>query len=478
MNPEVPAPGAGGASDTHHLRATAHDKIPRIEPPDRPIPAAFGTAVAGLIEQVGQRLRPNHPRIAWTFARCYRNALATTSEELGDGTTFVSAGDIPNMWPRDAVGQFRPYVRLARADPALARVIRGVIRRLLAYILIDPYANAFNKQPDGYHYWPDDRPVPGPWIRERKWALDSFGMTLQLLKDYLHATRDRELCDATLHEALRAMVDVMQTEQDHDRRSAYTFERDDPDHPGDTLAFGGRGTRSNFTGMVWSAFRPSDDPCTFGYHIPSNMMAADGLGCLAECASRAYGDEELAGRARRLEQDIRFGIETYGVVDHPRFGRIYAYETDGFGNYLLMDDANYPSLLSIPYLGYRPASDALYRRTRAFVLSADDPCYVEGSQARGMGSAHPYNPAPDRYVWPLGLIMQGLTAASPLEQWSMIEILVATTAGTGYMHEAFHADHPEQFIRAWCPWSNSLFGELVLRWLSQDGAGLNLWEES
>jgi uncharacterized protein len=451
------------------LRATPHDKIPRIDPPDRPIPAAFGGAVPRLIEQVQEQLDRSYPRLAWTFARCYGNALATATTALDDGTTFMSAGDIPNMWPRDAVEQVRPYLRLAGGDPALRGVIAGVIRRLLAYILIDPYANAFNMQPDGTHYWPEDRPSPGPWIRERKWALDSFGFTLRLMKDYQEATGDCALYDAAAHEALCVMVKVMETEQDHDHRSSYAFERNDPEHPGDTLPFGGRGTRSNFTGMIWSAFRPSDDPCTFGYHIPSNMLAAVGLGYLAECASAVYGDEDLAGRARRLERDIRFGIETYGVVDHPRCGQIYAYETDGFGHYLLMDDANYPSLLSIPHLGYRPATDGLYRRTRAFALSRYDPYYIEGSQARGMGSAHPYNPAPDRYIWPIGLIMQGLTATSPVEQWGIIEMLAATTAGTGYMHEAFDANDPKQFLRAWCPWSNSLFGELVLRWLAGSG---------
>jgi len=173
-----------------------------------------------------------------------------------------------------------------------------------------------------------------------------------------------------------------------------------------------------------------------------------------------YDDAPLAAEANALRQEINFGIQTYGLVDHPKYGRMYAYETDGFGNYTLMDDANVPSLLSIPYLGYRPAADPIYQNTRAFVLSRDNPCYFEGTQARGIGSPH----TTPGFVWPISLIMQALTAVDRAEKDALLMMLLNTTAGTNYMHESFDPSQPDRFSRPWFAWANSLFGEFVIDW--------------
>jgi len=202
----------------------------------------------------------------------------------------------------------------------------------------------------------------------------------------------------------------------------------------------------------------------FGYNIPGNMFAVVALGHVITFARDIYGDQHLAKRAAQLQGEIAYGVETYGIVDHPRFGRIYAYETDGFGNYNFMDDANVPSLLAIPYLGYRSADDPVYQRTRAFVLSDANPFYVNGTYTRGVGSPH----TPTGHVWPLGMIMQGLTATQRSEQDAIMAMLVNTTAGTNVMHESFHPDHPEQYTRPWFAWANSLFGEFVMRWSGID----------
>jgi meiotically up-regulated gene 157 (Mug157) protein len=259
----------------------------------------------------------------------------------------------------------------------------------------------------------------------------------------------------------QAIIALMETEQHHAERSEYRFERLEPSPPSDSLPFDGRGTRVNFTGMIWSGFRPSDDACRFGYLVPANMLAVVVLGYLATMAREIYDDAELAERASKLQTEIEFGIQTYGVVEHPRFGRIYAYETDGFGNYNLMDDANVPSLLAIPYMQYRPADDPMYVRTRRFVLSKSNPYYFQGRAARGVGSPH----TPQNYIWPIALSMQGLTATSREEQDEVLDLLVGTTAGTNYMHESFDADDPTQFTRPWFAWANSLFSEFLLHYL-------------
>ena len=418
-----------------------------------------------FVRTIETRLAAVHPRLAAMFGQCYRNTIDTTTERLDDGGTFVFTGDIPAMWLRNSSAQVRPYIRLAAKSAGLQQLLKGLIWRQAQCVVVDPYANAFNKSANGRGHTTDLTDM-NPWVWERKYELDLLCYPIQLCQDYWAATGDRSVFTEIVHQMLRRAVEVMCIEQHHERSSRYTFHRPDAPVPQDTLPFAGRGTSTNYTGMVWSGFRPSDDACTFGYLIPANMFAVVVLGHLAEFAEHIYNDAMLAGRARRLREEIEYGIQTYGMVEHPRHGRIYAYETDGFGNYSLMDDANVPSLLSIPYLGYRAADDPAYRRTRAFVLSHDNPYYAEGRLARGVGSPH----TPAGYIWPIALAMQGLTSSDPGERRELLDMLADTTADTRYMHESFDPDHPEHYTRPWFAWANGLFGEFAASWaLEQAG---------
>jgi meiotically up-regulated gene 157 (Mug157) protein len=192
--------------------------------------------------------------------------------------------------------------------------------------------------------------------------------------------------------------------------------------------------------------------------MPANMFAVVVLRYLAEIASEVLNDSELEGDSRALAHEIEEGIRKFGVVEHTEYGTIYAYETDGLGLYNLMDDANVPSLLSIPYIGYASAEDPVYQNTRRFVLSTDNPYFYQGKYAEGIGSPH----TPDRYIWHIALAIQGLTASDKEEKNRLLELLAATDAGTGMMHEGFHADDPEKYTREWFSWANMLFCELIL----------------
>ncbi|WP_152393311.1 glycoside hydrolase family 125 protein [Paenibacillus guangzhouensis] len=404
------------------------------------------TSIYDRIDMIKKKFSTSQPELVEMFRKCYPNTLETTVELLSDNTTFVITGDIPAMWLRDSSAQVRPYIAASREDEDLQRMIRGLIHRQAQYILLDPYANAFNKEPDGSGHQTDITEM-GPHIWERKFELDSLCYPVQLAKDYWEATRDTKLFNDTLHEALCLIVQTMQTEQHHNEKSPYSFERS-AEHrvlPSDTIPFRGRGTRTNYTGMIWSGFRPSDDACKFGFLVPANMFAVVVLGHIIEFATEIYLDFELESYARQLRDEIEFGIQTYGIFHHPFHGPIYAYEIDGFGNYNLMDDANVPSLLSIPYLGYRAADDSVYRNTRAFVLSQNNPYYYEGKYARGVGSPH----TPEGYVWHIGLIIQGLTSVYQDERDEIIQMLLQTTAETGFMHESFDPQQPKTFTRPW-----------------------------
>ena len=418
-------------------------------------------SISATLEKASQRLAAM-PGAVETFARCFVSTIETTTEVLDDGTTFVITGDIPAMWLRDSSAQVRHYLPLAKHDPDLRRVIEGLIKRQVQCILIDPYANAFNREPNG-RCFSVDRTESGPWIWELKYEVDSLCNSLQLAYLYWQATGITTIFDESFREAVNNTLRLWQTEQRHGEQSPYYFERTDCPES-DTLKNEGHGTPVNYTGMTWSGFRPSDDACMYGYLVPSNMFAVVVLGYVAQIAEQVYRDDALKRTAEELRQQIDAGIQAYGIVEHPKYGRIYAYEVDGFGHHNLMDDANVPSLLAIPYMGYAGKDDPIYRNTRKFLLSADNPYYYEGKYARGIGSPH----TPAGYVWPISLSMQALTSDDPAEVEELIRMLLATDAGTGFMHESFDPDDPTRFTRDWFAWANSLFGEMVYRYLGLD----------
>jgi len=389
---------------------------------------------------------------AQMFRQCFLNTLDTTLTQDEDGTVFVITGDIPAMWLRDSTAQVTHYVRFA-GNPPIDTLIRGLIERQMRYILLDPYANAFNREANGAK-WSEDRPAQSPWVWERKYEIDSLCHPVQLSFAYYQKTADRSLFTEAFRKALAQIIDIFTTEQHHEE-SPYFFERDNCP-PSDTLPHEGRGEPVAYTGMTWSGFRPSDDACRYGYLIPANLFACVTLERIAFFA-KEMGNDALELRALNLLQEIREGLCRHATVDHPEFGRIYAYETDGIGHYHLMDDANVPSLLSLPYLGVCEKADPLYLSTRAFVMSRENPYYYEGRFACGVGSPH----TPEGFIWPISLCMQALTAVDDQEIGRCLRLLFSTHAGTGFMHESFDPEQPERFTREWFAWANSLFGELI-----------------
>lgn len=424
----------------------AHITMTSFELPD---------AVKAVLEEADRRLQ-HRPKLAQQFRNCFPNTLETTTKLLDDGTTFVITGDIPALWLRDSVEQLMHYVPLCGEDEKLQDIISGLIRRHMFYLSIDPYANAFNETANDWHWDPADETEMGPWVWERKFELDSLCFTIRLAYHYWKASGSTDLFDSGFKQGLRTIYELWRTEQRHMEESPYRFTR--RNCPAiDTIRNRGMGMPVSYTGMIWSGFRPSDDACELHYNIPANMFVVVCLRQMQEMVRFVYRDMAFAEELAVMEEEVQHGIELYGMYRHPQHGLIYAYETDGFGNYCLMDDAGTPSLLSMPYLGYCTPDDPTYLRTRQFILSTENPFYFEGEAASGMGSPH----TPPDYVWHMGLSMQGLTASTNEEMLAMIDMLEATDADTGYMHEGFHADDPHTFTRPWFAWSNSLFSNLV-----------------
>ncbi|MBQ8187750.1 MAG: glycoside hydrolase family 125 protein [Clostridia bacterium] len=398
------------------------------------------------------------PKIAEMFPATYLNTIETTVK-LDENGAFVITGDVPAMWLRDSSAQVRHYLPLTKDDPEIRSLVASLVKRQALCIINDPYANAFNRTGDELTHWglSDRTENNNPMAWERKYEVDSLCYPVNLAYHFWKASGTADHLDETFKKACETVLDTFETEQYHAEKSKYWFTRTNCP-PTDTLRNDGKGPPVAYTGMTWSGFRPSDDACDYHYLIPSEMFASVILGFMTEIAREIWNDGELEARAAKLKAEIDAGIEKYATVEHPEFGRIYAYETDGLGNHNLMDDANVPSLLSLPYLGYCAADDEIYANTRRFILSPANPYYFEGTAAKGIGSPH----TPKNYIWHVSLAMQGLTTTDPEELNCLLDLFETTTAGTGLMHEGFHVDNPDKFTREWFAWANSIFAEFVI----------------
>lgn len=420
-------------------------------------PAALDARIARYAERL-----KDHPKLCTLYKNCCAHTVETALEMCEDGTVFVLTGDIPAMWLRDSTAQVTHYLPLAR-DAEMGALIEGVLRRQLMYIAIDPYANAFNREPNG-HGHDTDLPRQGPWVWERKYELDSLCYPIRLLYLYYKESGRCELILEKLEETARILLALWRTEQHHFEKSPYRFTRQVVYVPWDTIYNNGMGEPVAYTGMTWSGFRPSDDGCAYGYLTASEMFAVVVLGYMSEMLRDVCKNEELARECEALRLEIREGIQKYCVVTHEKYGKIYTCETDGMGHYSMIDDANIPSLLSIPYIGYSDAEDEIYQNTRRFLLSHDNPFYFEGKYARGIGSRH----TAEGHVWHMALVMQGLTALSAEEKREMLAMIASTDAGKGYLHESFHVDDPQNYTREWFTWPSSLFAEFVERCVDEN----------
>jgi len=394
-----------------------------------------------------------YPDLWEMFQQCFLNTIETTVKQE-EGDTFVITGDIPAMWLRDSTAQVLHYLRFANQD-VIAEMLEGLLARQVDCILRDPYANAFNKEPSAYKPY-DDTPRAGEWVWERKYEIDSLCYPIWLAEKYFDKTGRTGFLNERFGSMMHRVVDVFRLEQNH-AESEYRFVRKNCP-PSDTLTNDGKGEPVAYTGMTWSGFRPSDDACKYGYLIPSNLFAVRVLKSVVKLAKQ-MGDDLLAKEAEALGDEIAVGIQKYGVVEHSQLGKIYAYEADGLGNVNLMDDANVPSLLALPYLEVCSKEDEIYRNTRAFVLSRENPFFYQGSLAEGVGSPH----TPPGFIWPIALCVQAMTSTDVDEIAHLLNMLMTTHAGTGFMHESFHPDKPEYYTRSWFAWANSMFGEMLYR---------------
>lgn len=397
--------------------------------------------------------------LGWLFENCFPNTLDTTVEfsvHNGRPDTYVITGDIDAMWLRDSTAQVWPYISFIKEDKKLKELVEGVINRQTDCILYDPYANAFYKERTKVGEWKSDITAMKPGIHERKWEIDSLCYPIRLAYEYWKQTGDTHPFDANWKKAIALTVKTFREQQRKNGKGPYTFQRTTA-WATDGVAIGGYGYPVKPNGLICSVFRPSDDATLFLYLIPANFFAVTSLTQAAEMLSAIQKDTNLANECAALAKEVATALQQNAIVSHPRFGKVYAYEVNGFGSYNLMDDANVPSLLALPYLGAMKKTDPLYLSTRKLIWSEENPFFFKGSASEGIGGPH----AGLDMIWPMSITMRGLTSTSDTEIKQCIQALKATHGDTGFMHESFHKDDPKKFTRKWFAWANTLFGEFL-----------------
>ena len=398
--------------------------------------------------------------LGWLFNNCFPNTLDTTvfyNEKNGKPDTYVITGDIDAMWLRDSSAQVFPYLQFTRQDKNLQKLIAGVINKQVEFILKDPYANAFYNDESKISKWKEsDITDMKPGVHERKWEIDSLCYPIRLAYHYWKATGDTTPFGNDWKGSLLLTLRTFREQQRKTDLGPYKFQRK-TEFATDGVPMNGYGYPAKPNGLICSMFRPSDDATVYSYLIPSNFFAVTSLKQASEMANAISKDAALANDLLTLAEEVESALKKHATTTHPAFGKIYAFEVNGFGSYNLMDDANVPSLLAMPYLGGVTSSDAVYRNTRNYVWSTENPFFFKGTHAEGIGGPH----VGLDMVWPMSIIMKALTSKDDKEiKWS-IDTLRKTHGGTGFMHESFHKDDPKKFTREWFAWANTLFGELL-----------------
>jgi meiotically up-regulated gene 157 (Mug157) protein len=438
------------------LSIAADTTVPTVR-----IPAAQRQFTSKLVEQAIKEFKSKvkNPELGWLFENCFPNTLDTTvTYKVTDGKpdTYVITGDIDAMWLRDSSAQVWPYLAFINKDAELKKLVAGLINRQATCILRDPYANAFYDDPAKVGEWKNDVTNMKPGLHERKWEIDSLCYPIRLAYKYWKLTGDTSPFDAKWKTAIQSTLKTFKEQQRKENDGPYSFQRK-TSWATDGVPMNGFGYPVKPVGLICSAFRPSDDATIYSFLVPSNFFAVTSLKQAAEMITAISKDTALASELNALATEVNTALQKHAVIDHPDYGKVYAYEVNGFGSFNLMDDANVPSLLGMPYLDAIKNTDPVYINTRKMLLSLNNPFFFKGTAGEGIGGPH----IGKDMIWPISIIIRALTSNNDAEIKECIETLRKTHGGTGFMHESFHKNDPKKFTRKWFAWANTLFGELL-----------------
>ena len=403
------------------------------------------------------------------FSSCYRFTLETKIlySLYKEEDAFIYSTNLPVMWPSQACMQIYPYIRHCSNDKDLSKLITSIFNRMLKYILLDPFANAFVLKNTVVSPFMGDVTFKkttenkfmhsmGGEVWERKFCLNSLIFPLFIMCKYNSITKDFSFINELFFKALIEVIKVIKNElRDTDEENCndgpqYFFQRNTHESF-DTLHFG-RGK---------SYFRCSEDMCLFPYNIPENALAYvtfKSLKSMLENFQKNMKYNSLILELENISNNLYKGINQYGIIKDQETGeKFFAYEIDGYGNYYFMDEPRYPSLLSLPFFGFCDYNDEIYLNTRKRILSRKNPYYIVGKCGEGESSAHSFR----HYNGTLFTIMRALTSEDKKEMNDCLSILEKSSNGINYLHEYFDINDFNFFVNASFPYANSFFCVLI-----------------
>ncbi|KAH8914578.1 glycoside hydrolase family 125 protein [Atractiella rhizophila] len=418
------------------------------------------SSVEKVITDMKARLKD--PDIARLFENTFPNTLDTTVSYYNDteNIAFIITGDINAQWLRDTANQFAHYSKLLKNDTELSTLVKAIINNEARYIKQFPYCGAFQPPPESglpptYNEWAYNvtvnPPVDNTTVFECKYEIDSLCGFLKLSRSYFSATGDKSFANDNWYEAIGQIFRVM------DEQSQPTFDENWNyisyyNWTGTTGALSprifnsGNGEPKAYTGMVGTHHRPSDDKGIYAYLVPANAMLSVELLHLADTIEGVgNGSSTFVSGARKWSSQIKKAIYDYGVLDGS-----FSFEVDGFGSHNRQDDANVPSLLSLPYLGFLDRNDWRYKKTKDRLLSRGNGYFAKGKNFFGVGGPHA-SPGTQN-PWPMSLISSIYGTSDDSE----IMTYLYTIANSQNIYNT------TKYTRPWFAWANSYWAEMIL----------------
>lgn len=446
-----------------------------------------------LVEKVIEDLKGKlvDKDLARLFENAFPNTLDTTVRWHVDGTSkhktskkhwdaaawqgpqsFIVTGDINAEWLRDSTNQLAQYQLLAKKDKDIHQLILGAINTQAEYVIGSPYCNAFQPPPPSglSPTFQGDGDTVHPlyeesFVFECKYELDSLAHFLSLGNQFYNHTGSTAFVNERWLLALDTLLSVLleQSKGTFDESTGayqgneYRFQRQ-TNLGTETLGLSGIGNPlASGTGLIRSAFRPSDDATILGFFIPANAMMAVELSRTASLLKSA-GKKKVAAQVAGWAETIEAAVWTHGVVTHKTHGQVFAFEVDGYGSSILMDDANLPSLLSLPLLGFTTTDNEIYKNTRKMILSKkSNPYFLVGEDFKGIGGPH----VGLESAWPMSVLVQAMTSDDDEEIMTCLAS-VKNVSRLGVVHESVNVDHGRKYSRSWFAWANSVFAQTIL----------------
>ncbi|KAH0496103.1 hypothetical protein TgHK011_003484 [Trichoderma gracile] len=425
-------------------------------------------AVEKVISDLKSQLKD--PDLARLFENTFPSTLDTTVKyfDPAKNLAFIITGDITAQWLRDTGNQFAHLYKLLPHDKNLQALVKAVINTEARYISQYPYCGSFQPPPESglapsVNDWATgvrvNPPVDNQTVFECKYELDSLAGFLKITRSYYANTKDSSFINDNWNAAMAQIVRVLFEQsqsswsQDFQWVSYYNW-TGTAGALSPMVPNSGNGEPKQANGLVASSHRPSDDLCVFNFITSDNAMMSVELANVADMLAAIGTQRPLAKQLRQYSDTIK-----QAVWAHTRAANgIFAYETNGLGAQYIMDDANVPSLVSLPYLGFLKRSDSTYQKTKAAMFSRANPYYAAGKSFDGIGGPH----VNATYPWPMSQISAIFGTDSDREIKQRLALILGSTSGLGLIHESVSIYNGSSYTRPWFAWANSYFAEMVL----------------